>query len=85
MLETVDNADGRHLRIYRAQMFCFSSHARQCSVAIELPESAPSFKELAWVKLVGTLSYRREDKRIVPVVTVKEINETPAPKNPLLQ
>jgi uncharacterized membrane protein YcgQ (UPF0703/DUF1980 family) len=84
MPETVDNADGRRLRIFRSQLLCCSAHARQCSVALELPEVATEFKELAWVKLVGTLSYRREGRTIVPVIIVKGIKEIAAPVNPLL-
>jgi hypothetical protein len=85
MAETVENADGKSLRITRSQLQCCSAHARACSVALQFSEKAPSFKELAWVTLVGAISYRQEDGKTVPVVIVKEIKETPAPKNPLLQ
>lgn len=84
MPQASDNADGRHLRIFRSQLLCCAAHARQCSVAIELPEKAPALKEMTWVKIVGTLSYKREDRRIVPVVIVREIKETAAPATPLL-
>jgi hypothetical protein len=84
MPETVNNADGRFLRIFRSQLLCCSAHARQCSVGIELPDHGATFKEMAWVKLVGTLSYKREDRKIVPIIVVKEIKETAAPVNPLL-
>jgi hypothetical protein len=84
MPETVDNADGRHVRIFRSQLLCCATHARQCSVALELPEATTAFKESTWVKLVGTLSFRREERRIVPVIIVTDIKETAAPANPLL-
>lgn len=84
MAETGEKAGGKSLRITRSQLQCCSAHARQCSVVLEFSETPPAFKELAWVKLVGTLSYRREDRRMVPVITVKEIKEMAAPVNPLL-
>ena len=37
-----------------------------------------------WIKVVATLSYRREDRRIVPVLTVQQISEVVAPRNPVL-
>lgn len=85
MPETAENADGKSLRITRSQLQCCSAHARQCSVALRFPEEAPAFKEMAWVTLVGTISYKQEDGKSVPVVIVKEIKETAAPKNQLLQ
>jgi len=85
MPETLDNAGGKFLRIFRSQLLCCATHARQCSVAIEFAGKAPALKEQAWVTLVGTLSYRREDRKIVPVIVVREIREVPSPANPLLQ
>jgi hypothetical protein len=84
MPETLSGTDGGRLRIFRSQLLCCATHARQCSVAIELPEKAPALKEMTWVKLTGTLSYKREDRKIVPVFIVKEIKETAPPPNPLL-
>jgi hypothetical protein len=85
MPETIGNADGKSLRITRSQLQCCAEHARQCSVALQFSEKAPALKELAWVRLVGTISYKQEDGKTVPVVIVKEIKEIAAPKNQLLQ
>jgi hypothetical protein len=85
MAETVAGADGTVLRITRSQLLCCSAHARQCSVALKFSGKAPAFKELAWVKLAGTLTYQREGLKTVPVIVVKEIGETAAPVNLLLQ
>jgi hypothetical protein len=85
MPETIGNTDGKSLRITRTQLQCCSEHARQCSVALQFSGKAPAFKELAWVTVVGTLSYKQEDGKAVPIVTVREIKETTTPKNQLLQ
>lgn len=85
MPESLRNADGKSLRITRSQLQCCAEHARQCSVALQFSEKAPTFKELAWVTLVGTISYKQEDGKTVPVIHVKAIKEIAAPKNPLLQ
>jgi hypothetical protein len=84
MPETLSGAAGGHPRIFRTQLLCCASHARQCSVEIKLPENAPAVKEMTWVKLTGTLSYRREERKMVPVFIVKELKETMEPRNPLL-
>lgn len=85
MPETVDNAEGKSLRITRSQLQCCAAHARQCSIALQFSEKAPAFKELTWVTLAGTISYKQEDGKTVPVLIVKAIKEIAAPKNPLLQ
>jgi uncharacterized membrane protein YcgQ (UPF0703/DUF1980 family) len=82
--DATPNADGKHLRISRTQLQCCAEHAQHCSVALQFSEKAPTFKELAWVTLVGTISYKQEDGKTVPVIIVKGIKETAAPKNPLL-
>jgi hypothetical protein len=83
--ETTGNADAKSLRITRSQLQCCSAHARQCSIALQFTAKAPAFKEFAWVTLTGTVSYRQEDGKAVPVISVKEIREIPKPANALLQ
>ena len=85
MPETVDNADGNRLRIVRSLIQCCAAHARQYSVIIEFAGKVPAMKEMSWVKVVGTITYKQEDGKTVPVVIVKEIKETTKPDDPLLR
>ena len=85
MPETVDNADGNRLRIVRSLIQCCAAHARQYSVIIEFAGKAPALKEMTWVKVVGTMSYKQEVGKTVPVVIVKEIKETTQPDDPLIK
>ncbi len=85
MREPENNAGGNLLRITRSQILCCSSHSRQCSVALEFSGKAPELGEMAWVTLTGVLSYRREERRIVPVITVRECRATAAPAETVLR
>ena len=81
----VDNADGNRLRIVRSLIQCCAAHARQYSNIIEFAGKAPALKEMTWVKVVGTMSYKQEGGKTVPVVIVKEIKETTNPDDPFLR
>ena len=85
MPETVDNAGGNRLRIVRSLIQCCAAHARQYSVIIEFAGKVPAMKEMSWVKVVGTITYKQEGGKTVPVVIVKEIKETTKPGDPLLR
>jgi len=85
MPETVDNAGGNRLRIVRSLIQCCAAHARQYSVIIEFAGKVPALKEMSWVKVVGTITYKQEGGKTVPVVIVKEIKETTKPGDPLLR
>jgi hypothetical protein len=85
MLETVDNNEGKRLRVARSQILCCAVHARQYSVLVEFSGKAPVFNEISWVKLVGTISYKQEGSKTVPVISAKVIEETAKPDSPLLR
>lgn len=84
MPEVLNNRDGKRLRIFRAEVLCCSAHARECSVELEFPQKAPELKVKSWVKVAGTLSFKNDGVKNVPVVLVKEIEEIAAPANPKL-
>lgn len=85
MAETTFNPEGNRLRVVRSQMQCCAAHAREYSVALAFAQKAPALPEMAWVKLLGTLSYERQGGKLVTVILVKEIQETAKPENPLLR
>ena len=82
--EKVGNADGKRLRIFRLLVQCCAADARPFSVPAEFAEKAPTFKDTAWVKVVGTMAYKQEGGQTVPVVMVKTMTETTAPDNAML-
>ncbi len=83
--ESVAGSSLRTLRICRSQLQCCSEHARQCSVALVFPAKTPALPDLAWVTLIGTISYKMEAGKMVPILSVKEFKEIPKPANALLQ
>jgi hypothetical protein len=82
--DPAENADGSRLRIFRAEFLCCSEHARQCSVALEFENNAPSLKANTWVRLNGTIAYRSEGGKTVPVIRLKTISESAKPAKPTL-
>lgn len=83
--EAAKNADGRSLRIVRSLIPCCVAHAKQYSVMVKFSGTAPVFKELTWLKLVGTMTYGNENGTVEPMILVREASETTAPVNPLLK
>ncbi len=84
MPEKVNNAEGKRLRILRLLVQCCAADARPYSVPVEFKEKAPVFKDMTWVEVKGTMSYRKEGDQTVPVVQVTSITETTAPDNAML-
>jgi hypothetical protein len=84
MPEKVNNEDGKRLRILRMLVQCCAADARPYSVPVEFAEKAPTFKDMAWVKVTGIMGYKQEGGQLVPVIQAKEIKETTAPDNAML-
>jgi hypothetical protein len=84
MPEKNNNADGKRLRILRLLVQCCAADARPYSVPIEFKDKAPTFKDMSWVEVKGTMSYSKEGDQTVPLVNVTSIKETPAPDNAML-
>ena len=83
--EAQDNAGASRLRLFRSQILCCASHLRQYCVSVECVGKAPTFKDRAWVRVVGTLSYQSEDGKVIPFILAKEVKEIASPPNPLLK
>ncbi|MFZ4595016.1 MAG: hypothetical protein ACOYOF_12225 [Verrucomicrobiaceae bacterium] len=84
MPEKVNNEDGKRLRILRMLVQCCAADARPYSVPVEFAQKAPTFKDMAWVKVTGIMGYKQEGGQLVPVIQAKEIKETTAPDNAML-
>ncbi len=79
--EKVNNEDGRRLRIFRMLVQCCAADARPYSIPILFSETAPTFKDMTWVKVAGKMSYQQEGGQTVPMIEVTTIEETTAPDN----
>ncbi len=82
--EKVNNDDGHRLRIFRMLVQCCAADARPYSIPVDFGKPAPDFKEMAWVKVVGTIDYKEEGGQTVPVMTVTGIEETTAPDQTMI-
>ncbi len=82
--EKVNNDDGHRLRIFRMMVQCCAADARPYSIPVDFGKAAPEFKEMAWVKVTGTMSYKDEGGQTVPILEVKTIEETTAPDQSMI-
>jgi len=84
MPDATNNPDGKRLRVVRSLIVCCALHPKQYAAVLEFPGKAPAFKEMSWIKVVGTIAYRNESGKIMPIVSVTNFNETPQPANLML-
>ncbi|MEM8956060.1 MAG: DUF1980 domain-containing protein [Verrucomicrobiota bacterium] len=81
MPEKVNNPDGTRLRIFRLFVECCAADARPLSIPAEFGQEPPTYEEMGWVKVVGTMSYVEEDGITVPLLMVESMEETEAPED----
>jgi Domain of unknown function (DUF1980) len=84
LAEKVNNPLGHRLRIFRLVVTCCAADARPYAIPIDFGKTAPEIKNMTWLRVRGTLNYLREDNHIVPILKVKEIEETTAPGNAMV-
>lgn len=82
--EKVNNADGRRLRIFRMLVQCCAADARPYSIPVEFAEKAPAYKDMTWVKIVGTMAYEKDGDQTVPVLKAEKVEETTEPENTMI-
>lgn len=79
------NTVGARLLVSRSVFHCCAVHSKPYTVVLEFPAKAPAFKANAWVTFHGSMSYKFEAGKMVPIVQVKEIKDVPEPANPQLR
>ena len=77
--EKVNNPNGTRLRIFRLLIQCCAADARPLSIPVEFGKTPPNFKDMAWVKVVGKLSFKSENNQTVPVLEATSMVETVEP------
>lgn len=77
--------DDKRLHIFRFLTQCCAADARSYEIQVEYAGRKPEFKAMSWVKLVGTVSYKQENGKTIPVIIASEIQDTEAPKQPILK
>jgi uncharacterized membrane protein YcgQ (UPF0703/DUF1980 family) len=82
--EKVNNAEGHRLRIFRMLVQCCAADARPYSVPVDFGKKAPDFKEMAWIKVVGKMGYKKEGDQTVPIIEATKVEETTAPDNAMI-
>ena len=82
--EKVNNADGHRLRVFRMLVQCCAADARPYSVPVDFGKKAPEFKDMTWVKVIGTMSYKKEGDQMVPIIEATKIEETTAPADAMI-
>jgi len=82
--EKVNNDDGHRLRIFRMLVQCCAADARPYSIPVDFGKTAPEYKEMTWVKIIGTMDYLQEGGQTVPVLKATSVEETTAPDQTMI-
>ncbi len=77
--EKVNNPNGTRLRIFRLLIQCCAADARPLSIPVEFGKTPPKFKDMTWVKVVGKISFKNENKQVVPLIEATSMIETAEP------
>ncbi len=72
------------MRIFRLLMQCCAADARPFSIPVEFEAKAPEFKDMTWVKVTGTMSYKSEGGQTVPVLLATSMVESAEPDNKMI-
>jgi uncharacterized membrane protein YcgQ (UPF0703/DUF1980 family) len=51
---------------------------------VDFGKKAPDFKEMAWIKVVGKMGYKKEGDQTVPIIEATKVEETTAPDNAMI-
>ncbi len=82
--EKVNNDNGHRLRIFRMLVQCCAADARPYSIPVDFGKAAPEYKEMTWVKIIGTMDYLQEGGQTVPVLKATSVEETTAPDQTMI-
>ena len=82
--EKVNNEKGTRVRLFRMLVQCCAADARPYSIPVEFGKTAPQFKDMSWVKVVGKMTFQQEGGQTVPVMEATSIVETAAPENQMI-
>jgi hypothetical protein len=82
--EKVNNEGGTRLRIFRLLVQCCAADARPYSIPVEFGKTAPTFKDMSWVKVTGKMAYATEGDQTVPMIEVSSMTETAEPPNAMV-
>lgn len=82
--EKVNNEKGTRLRIFRLQVQCCAADARPYSIPVEFGKTAPTFKDMSWVKVTGKITYKQEGDQTVPLLEAVSMTESAEPANAMV-
>lgn len=71
--------DGNRLRLFTLMVTCCAADAQPISLPVQFPEGTPEYKEMAWVKVSGTMIYPMENGRKQAVLKVNKMEPTEEP------
>lgn len=77
--EKVNNPDGTRVRIFKMLIQCCAADARPYSIPVEFGKEPPKFKDMAWVKVVGKITFKQENNQTVPLLQATSMTEAAAP------
>jgi len=78
-----DNAGGNRFKLMRMFMYCCAADAKPIAALVEAPEK-PNAAEMAWVRVVGKVTFPIEGGRTIPVLKAISVKQTDPPEETML-
>lgn len=84
VMAEIVNDNGKRLRIFRVFMECCAADSRPLAIPVEFADGLPQYKEMAWYKITGKMSYREERGLTVPVLEAETFEKTEEPEEAIM-
>ncbi len=78
------SAKAGSFKLMRMFMVCCAADVQPVTVMVRRKESLPNFTPMAWLKVVGRVSFPTFGERPLPVVTADEVSVIKAPDEPYI-
>jgi len=83
MPDDANNASGNRFKLMRMFMYCCAADAKPIATLVEAPEK-PVASEMAWVKVVGKVTFVIEGGRTIPILKATTVKQTDPPEETML-
>jgi len=77
------NGTGNRFKLMRMFMYCCAADAKPIATLVESPQ-APAAAEMAWVKVVGKVTFPVEGGRTIPVLEATKVQQVDPPEETML-
>jgi len=83
MPDDANNAGGNRFKLMRMFMYCCAADAKPIAALVEAPQK-PNAPEMAWVRVIGKVTFPIEGGRTIPILNAVSVTQTDPPEETML-